>query len=459
MGRSSGGYAELLNWMNVYLKADYNFRNQLYLSAIGVVDASSTYGKYSDRWYLFPGVKAGWKISNAPFLRDSRSVSNLMVRGEYSVNPNSRYSSAYGSYYYMLQLLRDVSGLVRAGVPNQKIGPERVTNIDLGVDFSLLGDKFSVSADIFQEYTRNMIVDTKASPVYGSGVIYKNSGSMRSRGVELSASVLLTGGKFRWRVGGNIAYYKTRIMSLGGQDQQTIDLGDGVTLINKVGEAPFSYYGHRADGVYATSEQAAAEGLTTLSGYPYTGGDVRFRSLDGDKLITDSDREILGCADPDFFGGFHTRMSWKGFSLFANFSYSCGGKVYNGTRRYNELGKGFTNQAASMGRRWMAEGQQTDIPRVVYGDPAGNNRFSSRWIEDGSYLKLKELTISWETRKKLLFMTGFKVFITGENLLCFTDYTGSDPEFAYSYDMAMAGMDVAKVPVPKYVKIGLILNF
>ena len=138
VGRSSGGYAELLNWMNVYLKADYNFRNQLYLSAIGVVDASSTYGKYSDRWYLFPGVKAGWKISNAPFLRDSRSVSNLMVRGEYSVNPNSRYSSAYGSYYYMLQLLRDVSGLVRAGVPNQKIGPERVTNIDLGVDFSLL---------------------------------------------------------------------------------------------------------------------------------------------------------------------------------------------------------------------------------------------------------------------------------------------------------------------------------
>lgn len=96
---------------------------------------------------------------------------------------------------------------------------------------------------------------------------------------------------------------------------------------------------------------------------------------------------------------------------------------------------------------------------MVYGDPAGNNRFSSRWIEDGSYLKLKELTLSWETRKKLLFMTGFKVFITGENLFCFTDYTGADPEFAYSYDMAMQGMDVAKIPVPKYVKIGLILNF
>ena len=459
IGRTSGGYAELLNWMNAYLKADYNFRDQLYLSAIGVVDASSTYGSYSDRWFVFPGVKAGWKISNAPFLRNSNAISNLMLRAEYSVNPNSRYSSAYGSYYYMLQLLRDVSGLVRAGVPNQKIGPERVTNLDLGVDFSLLGDKFTLSADIFEEHTRHMIVDTKASPVYGSGVIYKNSGSMRSRGVELSASALLVGGQFRWRVGGNIAYYKTRIMSLGGRDQQIVNLGDGVTLVNRVGEAPFSYYGHRADGVYATSELAAGDGLSTLSGYAFTGGDVRFRSLDGDKLITDADREVLGCADPDFFGGFYTKMSWKGFSLFANFSYSYGNKVYNATRRYNELGNGFSNQAASMGRRWVAEGQVTDIPRVVYGDPAGNNRFSSRWIEDGSYLKLKELTLSWETHKKLLFMTGFKVFITGENLLCFTDYTGSDPEFAYSYDMAMQGMDVAKVPVPKYVKIGLILNF
>lgn len=166
-----------------------------------MVDASSTYGAYSDRWYVFPGFKAGWKISNAPFLRNSKAVSGLMLRGEYSVNPNSRYSSAYGSYYYMLQLLRDVSGLVRAGVPNQKIGPERVTNIDLGVDFSLLGDKFTLSADIFEEYTRHMIVDTKASPVYGSGVIYKNSGSMRSRGCGNRASALLVGGRFRLRVG------------------------------------------------------------------------------------------------------------------------------------------------------------------------------------------------------------------------------------------------------------------
>jgi hypothetical protein len=152
-------------------------------------------------------------------------------------------------------------------------------------------------------------------------------------------------------------------------------------------------------------------------------------------------------------------MSWNGFSLFANFAYSYGNKTYNATRRLNESSDGFSNQATSVGRRWVTEGQVTDIPRAIYGDPAGNNRFSSRWIEDGSYLKLKELTVSWETPKKLFFMNSFKVFVTGENLFSFTDYKGSDPEFASSYDMATLGMDVAKIPVPKSVKIGLIMNF
>ncbi|MBB4037266.1 TonB-linked SusC/RagA family outer membrane protein [Dysgonomonas hofstadii] len=459
VGRTSGGYADILNWMNVYVKADYNYRQQLYLSAIGIVDAASTYGDYSNRWYVFPGVKAGWKISNSSFLRNSPLISNLMLRSEFSINPNSRYSSAYSNYYYTLHLLRDVSSLVRAGIPNQKIGPERVTNMNLGVDFSLIGDRITLSADVFEEHTRHMIVDTKASPVYGSKYIYKNSGSMRTRGAELSLSGLLTEGAFRLRIGGNIAFYNTRIMSLGNRDQQIIDLGDGVTLINKVGEAPFSYYGHSVDGIYSTTAQANTDGYKNISGYQFTGGDAKFHDYNGDKLITDADRDILGSADPDFFGGFYTKMSWKGFSLFANFAYSYGNKIYNATRRLNESSDGFSNQAASVGRRWVTEGQVTDIPRAVYGDPAGNNRFSSRWIEDGSFVKLKELTISWETRKKLLFMHSFKVFATGENLLCFTDYKGSDPEFAYSYDMATLGMDVAKIPIPKCVKIGIIMNF
>jgi len=456
--RRTGGYADVLNWMNGYLKADYNYRNQYFLTAAGELDMSSSFGRYTRRCHFFPAVKAGWKAVNAQFLRDNKHISDLMLRAEYSVNPNSRYSNAFSSYYYNLKLLRDVSGLVRAGIPNETLGPESVHNLNIGLDFALFGDKLSISADLYQENVRNMIVAAGTSSVYGYSTIYKNTGGMKTRGVEAAISATLIDRGFYWRVGGNISLYDSRITSLGGDRQQFVSLGDGVLLVNEVGKAPYSYYGFKADGVYSTSAEAASEGLKTTSGYAFTGGDMRFRSLDGNTIINDKDKTILGNPDPLFFGGLYSRMTYKGFTLYADFSYSYGADIYNATRRYNESGLSFRNQAASMSRRWVTEGQQTDIPRVEYNDPAGNSRFSSRWIEDGSYVKLKELTLSWETRKKVLFMSGLKVFVTGENLFCITRYTGSDPEFAYSYDMSTIGMDLAKVPVPRFIKLGLVLN-
>lgn len=456
--RRTGGYADALNWMNGYLKAAYNYKNQYFITAAGVVDMSSSYGRYSERCYFFPAVKAGWKADNAPFLRDNGHVSNLMLRAEYSVNPNGRYSNAFSSYYYNLKLLRDVSGLVRAGVPNETLGPESVHNFNVGLDFSLHGDKLSFSVDAYQEDVRDMIVAVEAPAAYGYDTMYKNVGGMRTRGIEAKISATLVDRGFYWRVGGNIGMYDSRITSLGGDRRQFINLGDGVVLVNELGKAPYSYYGFVADGVYSTSAEAADDGLRTTSGYAFTGGDMRFRSLNGDNVINDWDKTTLGNPDPLFYGGLYSRMTYKGFTLYADFSYSYGADLYNATRRFNESGLSFRNQAASMERRWMTEGQKTDIPRVEYGDPAGNSRFSSRWIEDGSYIRLKELTLSWETDRKVLFLSGLKVFVTGENLFCLTRYTGSDPEFAYSYDMSTIGMDLAKVPVPRFVKLGLILN-
>lgn len=458
MERKSGGYSDLLNWMNGYVKADYNYKNLYYLTAAVQVDRSSSYGYYAQKCYVTPAVKAIWKLDNASFLRDSKQISDLSLNVEYSINPNSRYSNAFSSYYYQLKLLNDITGLVRSGLPNEKLGPERVSNLNLGLDFSLYGDKFTFSADVFQEQVNNMVIAEKVSSIYGYNTTYKNSGRMRTRGVEAAVSAMLIDRGFYWRVGANISMYDTRILSLGADDMQKIDLGDGVVLVNKVGEAPNSYYGFKAEGVFSTTAQANKMGLSTLGGYKFKGGDVIYSSLNGDSIIDDNDKTILGSADPKFFGGFYSKMKFKGFGLYANFSYSYGNSIYNATRRYNESGSTFRNQSQSLNRRWVTEGQVTDVPRVAYGDPAGNSRFSSRWIEDGSYLKLKELTLSWETAKRVLFLNGLKVFVIGENLFCWTKYTGSDPEFAYSYNMQTIGMDLAKVPVPRFVKLGVVLN-
>ena len=176
-------------------------------------------------------------------------------------------------------------------------------------------------------------------------------------------------------------------------------------------------------------------------------------------MITDEDREIIGDPTPDLYGSILSKMTFKRFTLSMNWAFSLGNDIYNGVRRLNESGTDYANQAESMNRRWQSDGQITDIPRVTFIDRGLNNRFSSRWIEDGSYLKLKELTLSYNINKPVLFFTSFRVFLTGQNLLTFTKYSGSDPEFSYSYDMELQGMDMAKIPVPKFVKLGLVMNF
>ena len=142
------------------------------------------------------------------------------------------------------------------------------------------------------------------------------------------------------------------------------------------------------------------------------------------------------------------------------FAYSVGNKAYNAVRRITESGKDFSNQSTSLQRRWSMEGQQTDIPRVRYNDVVGNNAFSDRWIEDAGYLKLRDVTLSYTWNKPLLnFLQGGTIFVTGQNLVCFTKYLGTDPEFSYSYSPLMQGVDYAKVTAPRAFKVGVNLRF
>lgn len=458
--RRSTGYNDVWHWMSGYLGAEYNYNYQWYASAMGMVDISNTYGRNSDRAFIFPAVQLGWRMSNASFLSESNSISNLMLRAEYSVNPNSRFNSRYSKYYYVIQLVRDVSGLVRAGIPNMYLEPEKVHNINVGVDFSMFGDKINASLDVYQEDVRDMLFESKISPGYGFNTMFKNDGRLRNRGIELGINGLVFDGNFRWMLGANLGHYQSEIRSLGaGVTEQIVELDNGVTVINRVGEAPYSYYGHVAKGVYADDAQANEYGYRTTGAYQYQGGDVIFKDRDGDRMISDFDREILGNPNPDLYGNVYSMMTYKNLSLFMNWGGSYGNEIYNGVRRNNESGSDHNNQAESMKRRWKTPGQVTDIPRVTYVDGGMNNRFSSRWIEDGSYIKLKEITLSYDINRKVLFFTGLKVYLTAENLLTFTKYSGSDPEFSYSYDMELMGMDLAKIPVPKSVKIGVVMNF
>ena len=459
-GRNITGYIDQTRWINTFLNLNYGFNRQYYIGATLGLDASSVYGKNSARAFWMPAVQLAWKAKNASFLRDCDFIGNLVLRGEYGMNGNSRYSYKYSRYYYESVALRDAAAVVRGGLPNLQMKPEKNITASIGADVAFWGNRVNFSVDFYQETTRDMVLNKKMAPVYGFTTMYDNAGELQTRGVEVAFSwTLMDKNSFRWVVGGNIAAYTSEVKSLGGAKSRLVKLMDDVQLNSRVGSAPNVFWGYQVDRVIASKAEAGRLGLSNAGGGLFGAGDIAFQDQNGDKIINEKDMVELGNPAPDFYGGFYTQLEYKGFGLSANFTYSYGNEIYNGLRREMESMSDFGNQAQTALRRWTSDGQVTDIPKAIYGDPMGNSRFSSRWIEDGSFLKLKELTLSYTTGGKVLFFNNLKVFVTGENLLTWTKYKGMDPEFGYTYAPEYAGMDLGLTPLSKNVKVGLILNF
>jgi len=251
-------------------------------------------------------------------------------------------------------------------------------------------------------------------------------------------------------VGATLSTNQSKVLELGNQDKLILEMGDGSAVISEKGQALYSFYGYQTDGVFAADDDAITANLKDAAGKSFAAGDVIFIDQNNDNIIDDRDRVNLGNANPKLFGSFNTTFQYKNFELSAIFGYNSGNLMYNAVRRNMESMSGFTNQLVSVRNRWMSQGQDTKMPRAVYGDPMGNARFSDRWIEDASYLKLKELTISY----KFKYLNGTTVYLSGENLLTITNYLGLDPENMYSYDASLRGFDYAKVPLPRSFKLG-----
>ncbi len=179
----------------------------------------------------------------------------------------------------------------------------------------------------------------------------------------------------------------------------------------------------------------------------------------GDNQINAKDKVLLGTAAPDFFGSFYTSLRYRRITLSAEFGYSVGNMAYNAVRRNLESMDYFYNQSQAVLNRWQIEGQPAALPRAAYGDPSGNNLFSDRWLEDASYLKLRNLSLSYRFNNLLGVLRSGSIFVAAENLYTWTNYLGSDPEFSYSYSDYMQGFDYAKVSLPLSVKLGFNLNF
>jgi hypothetical protein len=199
-------------------------------------------------------------------------------------------------------------------------------------------------------------------------------------------------------------------------------------------------------------------GTDGISRHYFEAGDIQYADLDGDHQITDADRTVIGDPNPDVYGNIFTTFNYKRLRLDINFNYSLGNDVYNYMRQQFESGSRFMNQTTAMTRRWQNEGQQTDIPRVFFQDPMGNARFSDRWIEDGSYLRLKTVTLSYSLPINSTFLQGLQFWIQGNNLLTLTKYLGTDPEFAISGSVIGQGIDLGRLSQSPSLVAGIKIN-
>ena len=460
-GRRFLGYINSWNWTNFYGHADYTYNNMVQASVNIAVDAASSTGTDVARFYTYPSVGVtllgkGWK----PLL-DATWLNKLNVRAEYGLTGNSRFSSQMGGYYYSTVPYMQLSTIVRSNIPNVSLKPEKNASLNLGLDLSVLNNRLNVSFDYYNNQISDMISAMPLSSVYGSVPYYANVGKLENTGIELSVQASLVRTRnFEWIVGGNITRSRDKIKSLGGEEQIVLSYDNGVQMVNRVGESPYQFYGYQADGVYSTQAEADAANLSNRTGRRYNAGDVRFVDQNGDNRIDDKDRVLLGSAAPSYFGGFYTQLKYKGFALSAEFSYSKDNIAYNAVRQQLEAVSTTNNQSIAAVNRWTVEGQKTDMPKATWKDPVGNSYFSSRWMEDASYLRMKNVTLSYTFSKTLWnFFRSGTIYVTGENLLTFTDYLGMDPEFSYSYAENMQGFDNAKLMQPKTVKMGVNLKF
>ena len=468
--RQTSGTNDQWRSFSWYANAGYSLYDKYLLTAIVSADASSRFGTDADlpeiagvRWGIFPSVNAAWLISSEEFMSALPFVNLLKVRAGYGLSGNDNIPDASAiTYFSSLRYINQYTGLTLANIGNTSLKMEMVEKQNAGVDLSIFNNRLSISGDLFRHTTSDLLTLKQFKSVAGMDAYWANGGKLENRGYEISLSAkALVLKNFQWEIGGSLSHYKNKILELPDGDYTTQVLGG--EILTSVGNPAGLFYGYKTDGVFATTQEAADANLKIVDytgvGYlPFTAGDMRFVDLYKDGVIDTKDKTVIGDPNPDFTGSLNTRITYKKLAVSALFTFSQGNDVYNYARSILEGGYNLYNQSAAMQNRWLNEGQQTAIPKAILGDPMDNSRFSDRWIEDGSYLRFKTLTVAYEVPVHSIFLSGFTIWASANNLWTYSKYLGPDPEFSISNSILYQGIDAGLLSQGRSYFVGLKLN-
>lgn len=466
-----GGVDDTWRSFAYYANADYNYKFKYFLQGGLSMEATSRFGKDVDagiklagtHWGLFPSLQAAWLISSEDFFNpEALGINNLKLSVGYDASGNDDIAiSASRSSLSANRFLNGSIGLVLNNIGNTGIQWETTHRFRAGLDLISKNDLLGVSLNFFKSYTNNLLTMKSLPEITGEGYYWSNDGSLENIGADLGLRVKLINTKdWKWEMGANVAAYKNKITALPDGDYTTTLYGANV--LTSVGRPAGVFYGYETAGVYATQQEAEADGhtlvATTGEVTAFGAGDIRFVDHVDDNIINEKDMVVIGDPNPDFYGNLYSNLSYKRFSLSMNFNYSYGNDIYNYQRAQLEGGSQFFNQTTALNRRWIAEGHQTDIPKATFGDPMGNSRFSDRWIEDGSYLRLRSVTLSYALPVNSVWLQGVTVWATANNLFTLTNYLGSDPEVWAGNAVLYQGIDRGLTAQGRSLLMGIKIN-
>lgn len=456
--------------MSMFLRANYNFRYKYYLTFSFRADGSSKFPS-DNRWGYFPSVGASWNFNRENLFKNSEWLNNGKLRFSWGLTGNNRTQTPYdfysqitvtpgsgNSFDYVFDGTR-VPGYYFSNMANDKLKWETTEQWNVGIDLGFFEDRLKVTADWYDKVTHDLLLYAllPASSGYEQGML--NIGSIRNRGFEFTLeTVNIKTRQFQWSTSFNIAFNRNRILGLV-DNQNTLQssvswethFNSQFPYISQVGKPTGMMYGFIYDGTYKPEDFDAdgnlKSGVPAYKGNKMQPGDLKYRDLNGDGKIDDYDRTIIGCGQPLHTGGFSNNFNWKNFDLNIFFSWSYGNDILNANRLIFESGwKAQTNQLASYAGRWTPDNPTSDIPRA---GATGSEEYSSRVIEDGSFLRLKNVSLGYTIPSRQLRKAGIsslRVYVSADNIWTLTNYSGPDPEVSTRNSVLTPGFDWSAYP-------------
>ena len=464
----------------------YDFDSKYLFSASMRRDGLSIWAP-GHKFENFPAVSVGWRIDQENFMKSMKSISEMKLRAGYGttgINPGN-----LGNYPYLSNIQGNQTtypfgnavsvgnGSFSNGITNPELSWERTEQFNVGLDLGLLMNKITVTAEYYKRNTDNQIlqIPTPGSLGFNNAGSNANVAAMQNTGMELQVGYHKTSGDFNWHLTGLVSGTRNKVVRLSAASNSIFagadaDFGGGAPITNTVvGQPVQSYYGYIVEGIFQSAAEVAASPVQNTKPKPTdaqtSAGDLKFKDLNNDNKITDADRTFLGSFIPKFTYSLNYAASYKNLDLSVFFQGVQGNKIFNGTRILLEGMPRLFNAGTAVLNAWTPSNTTTDIPRAVSGDPNLNVRPSTRWIEDGSFLRLKNLSVGYNIPAASLksitkgSFSKLRLYVSSQNLLTVTKYKGYDPEVGSRNGTLTNGIDYGQYPTARSFQFGLQAGF